>query len=222
MEINGKKNGNKDYEFLSVEGSNSFDMNKLPNVKSIGSVYFLNKENNVLTRKSETELKQFFTKSKDELISVLKQITEINKADFREENQQLIKSLIPDELQKLLNLDENKYIITFEGNVNELPENSETGKIYGLIGEDNKITYYLYLKDNYVILADKSYYEENFYNKNEVNLKLLDLNSKLNVILSSLESTINNTISKSEFNEFITKMNLIKNEINELKAFLNI
>ena len=32
-------------------------------------------------------------------------------------------------MEKTLNLDENKYVITFEGNVNELPENPGTGKI---------------------------------------------------------------------------------------------
>ena len=222
MEIDIKKNKNKELDFLSVEKSDGFNVNRLQGIKNIESTYFLNKANNILTKKTETELKQYFSKNKDELISILKQILEINKNDFKEENHQLLKTLIPKELQRLLNLSEENCVITFSGNVNELPENPETGKIYGLIGEDNKITYHLYLKDGFIVLLDKEYYDDAYYKKNEVNSKILELTLQLNEILEVLESTINNTISKTELNEFISKMNLIQHDINELKAFLNI
>ena len=222
MEIDVKKNNRKEFDFLSIENSNSFNVNRLPGIKNIGSTYILNKANNVLIKKNEVELKQYFSKNKEELISILKEILEINKNDFKEENEQILKALVPEELIRLLNLSENRYIITYEGDFNELPENPEIGKIYGLIGNEGEITYYLYLKDKYVILLDKKYYDNFYYKKNDVNTKIIELTSQLNEILIKLETTINNTISKTDYNNLIQKMNLIQHDINELKAFLNI
>lgn len=222
MEIDAKKNNRNEFDFLSIENSNSFNVNRLQGVKNIGSTFLLNKSNNVLTKKNEVELKQYFSKNKEELISILKEILKINKNDFKEENIQLLKSIVPDELERLLNKDENRYIITYEGDFNELPENPKTGKIYGLIGNEDEVTYYLYLNDKYVILLDKKYYDNSYYKKNDVNTKIIELTSQLNEILIKLETIINNTISKTDYNNLIQKMNLIQHDINELKAFLNI
>ena len=79
----------------------------------------------------------------------------------------------------------------------------------------------LYLKDKYVILLDKKYYNDSYYKKNEINEKILELTIKLNEILLILDTTVNNTISNSELSNFILKMNLLKHEINELKRYLN-
>ena len=222
MEIDAKKNNRNEFEFLSIENSNSFNVNRLQGVKNIGSTFLLNKSNNVLTKKNEVELKQYFSKNKEELISILKEILDINKNDFKEENIQLLKSLVPEELKRLLNKDENRYIITYEGDFNELPENPETGKIYGLIGNENEVTYYLYLNDKYVILLDKKYYDNSYYKKSDVNTKIIELTSQLNEILIKLESILNNNILKSDFNTMNEKLNLIQHDINELKAFLNV
>lgn len=222
MNIDVKKNKNKEKDFIAVEASNGFDVNRLSGIKNIESTYILNKANNVLTKKTESELKQYFTKSKDELISILKNILEINKNDFKQENEQLLKKLVSEELEKTLNLDENKYIITFEGNVNTLPENPGTGKIFGLIGENNEITYHLFLNDNYVVLLDKKYYDENYYKRNEVNSKILNLKTKLDEILLKAEFNIHNTISKEDYDNLMTKINLIQHDVVELKSFLNI
>lgn len=220
MEIDVKKNINKDFEFISVEGSNNFDVNKLQGVKNIGSTFILNKTNNVLTKKTETELKQYFSRNREELISILKQILEINKNDFKEENENLLKSLVSSELENFLN--KSGYVISFNGNVNELPENPKTGEIYGLIGEDEQITYYMFLEDKYIILLDKKYYDENFYNKTEINFKISDLSNQLNEILLSLESKLNSLISKDDLNKILTKISAMEHNINELKASLNI
>lgn len=221
MEIDVKKNINKDFEFISVEGSNSFDVNKLQGVKNVGSTFILNKSNNVLTKKTELELKQYFSKNREELISILKQILEINKNDFKEENENLLKSLVSSELDEFLN-NNTGYFVSFNGNVNELPENPKTGEIYGLIGEDEQITYYMFLEDKYVILLDKKYYDENFYNKTEINFKISDLSNQLNEILLSLESKLNSLISKDDLNKILTKISAMEHNINELKASLNI
>ena len=78
MEIDIKKNDKNEFELLAIENSGSYNVNKLYGVKNIGSTYILNKSNNVLTKMNEVELKQYFSKNKEELISILKEILEIN------------------------------------------------------------------------------------------------------------------------------------------------
>ena len=79
MNIDVKKNKNKEKDFIAVEASNGFDVNRLSGIKNIESTYILNKANNVLTRKTESEIKQYFSKSKDELISILKKAKQARK-----------------------------------------------------------------------------------------------------------------------------------------------
>ena len=208
MEIDIKKNDHG-VEYYSIEKSSQYDVNKLDNIKNIGTIYLMNKNNNSLMEISEMELKRHFTKSKDELIKVLQEAINLNKADYDERNEEIIFNVIDNKLSSEF---ENVNFVKFVNIVDELPENPNTGEIYGLRLND-VITYYIYLNDRFFALIGKNQFEETYYNKEALNLKFEELNSKLNEMIETIDNITENSITQEDLQQYLEKLNELKEMI---------
>lgn len=211
MEIDIKKSNNS-VDYISTETTSKFDVNKLRDIEKVGSVYIMNEKNSVLTKKSETELKQYFTKSKNELISVLNEAIKINKNDYFDENNRIINEEINNKLSTELDISS---MIRFKGYVTNLPDHPLNGEIYALNTND-VITYYLYLNGIFFAMISKSQLENNFYKKEVLNSKLDELNSKLHQMIGTIEGVSENAISKNDLNRYISKLDELKNQLNTI------
>jgi len=201
MEIDIKRK-NKKVEYYSIEASSQYDVNRLDNVQKIGTVYLMNKNNHSLMELSEMELKKYFTKSKEELIQVLQEAIELNKADYDQRNEEIIINAINNEI-------ENSNFIKFIDIVDEFPENPNTGEIYGLRVNDS-IAYYIYLNDRFFALIGKDQFEQTYYNKEVLNSKFEELNSKLNGMIDVIDNITENAITKEDLSGYIEKLNELK------------
>lgn len=211
MEIDLKRNGKK-VEYLSTEKSSQFDVNKLEGVKRVESVYLMKESDSSLSRVSESELKTYFTKNKNELIKILNEAILVNKKDYEEENNKFVS----DTINELFNNEFGSYnVVKYVGHVESLPETSKSGEIYS-ITEGSQINYYIYLNNGYFALMGKDYFEQNYYNKEVLNLKLEDLNSKLNEMIKSVDLTEKNAISKDDLDAYLLKLEELKEKLSSI------
>ncbi len=205
MEIDIKRK-NKKVEYYSIEASSQYDVNRLDNVQKIGTVYLMNKNNHSLMELSEMELKKYFTKSKEELIQVLQEAIELNKADYDQRNEEIIINAINDKFDEEF---QNTNFIKFVDIVDEFPENPNTGEIYGLRVNDS-IAYYIYLNDRFFALIGKDQFEQTYYNKEVLNSKFEELNSKLSGMIDVIDNITENTITKEDLSGYLEKLNELK------------
>lgn len=210
MEIDLKRT-NDNIEYISTETSTKYDVNKLRLNKSVDALYLMKDNDSSLTKITETELKSYFTKNKNELISILHEAIGINKNDFLEYYGEIVKNYINSKIP----VEFNSGVVKFIKEVNVLPDTGEQGGIYCL--NDGTIKkYFIYINNSFFAIMDKEFFEENFYKKETLNLKLNELNSKLNEMVNNLDTITNNSITDEDLNSYIEKLNQLKDKLSSI------
>lgn len=210
MEIDLKRT-NDNIEYISTETSTKYDVNKLRLNKSVDALYLMKDNDSSLTKITETELKSYFTKNKNELISILHEAIGINKNDFLRYYSEIVKNYIDPKIP----IEFNSGAIRFIKEVSVLPDDGEQGGIYCL-NDGTAKKYFIYINNSFFAIMDKEFFEENFYKKEALNSKLNELNSKLNKMVSDLDTVTNNSISNEELNSYIEKLNQLKDKLNSI------
>lgn len=212
MEIDVKRSNNK-VNYISTETTTDFNVNKLDGVEKVDSVYLYNEKTNSLNKKSEREIKRYFTQSKDELLTILNEAININKFDFLEENKKIINKSLDERLSNTLNVEN---VIRYVGIVDELSKNPLDGEIYGL-KHNNQVIYYLFLNGTYFVMMSKEQMDKNYYKKEELNSKLNELNSTLLDLTKSLDVINEDSISKDDLSNYMSELEKLTAQLDQIQ-----